>query len=266
MTVPERDLVAAIESTLHFYPPVPGLAEDLGVPGVSGRVTALSHPLANLVGVARLGARDADATIARVKRRYASEGKAFGWVTGPGTTPPDLAARLEAAGLHREDGIAGMAVTDLALPIEANDAIRVREVTPADAARETAMMGRAYGMPEDVAALFVGLLGTGGPIRSRGYFAYLDGDRPVAWSFLVYVPDSAIVLLGGAATLPEARGHGIYTTLVKRRLDDARADGRSAAVIQADRNTSAPICARLGFRELCALELYAWSPEASTSP
>jgi len=49
---------------------------------------------------------------------------------------------------------------------------------------------------------------------------------------------------------------------VKRRLDDARADGREAAVIQADRNTSAPICAKLGFRELCSLEVYVWSPPA----
>ena len=79
----------------------------------------------------------------------------------------------------------------------------------------------------------------------------------------MYVPDSPIVLLGGAATVPEARGHGAYTALVKRRLDDARADGREAAIIQADRNTSAPICAKLGFKELCSLELYVWSPPAS---
>ncbi len=254
----EAELVAAIEATLHFYPPVPGLAEDLGVPGVRGRVTALSHPLANLVGMARLAEGDADATIARAKERFG--GRAFGWITGPSTTPRDLPRRLEAAGLRHEDRIAGMAVTDLALPIVPNESVRVREVAPADAARETAMMGRAYGMPEDVAAFFAGLLAPGGPIRARGYFAYLDGERPVAWSYLVDVPDSPIVLLGGAATLPEARGHGIYTTLVKRRLDDARADGRTAAIIQADRNTSAPICAKLGFRELCSLEFFAWSP------
>ena len=67
MTVAKRDLVAAIESTLHFYPPVPGLSEDLGVPGMQGRITAASHPIANLVGMARLGQSNADTTIARVK-------------------------------------------------------------------------------------------------------------------------------------------------------------------------------------------------------
>lgn len=262
MTVRDDELIAAIESTLHFYPPLPGSSEDLGIPGLAGRVSRLSHPLANLVGMARLDERNADATIARVKERYA--GRAFGWVTGPNTTPRDLPDRLERAGLRNEDHLAGMALTDLDRPITA-PSVRIEEVAPRDAARESEMMARAYGMPRDVNDLFTRMLGADSGIRARGYFAYLDGDRPVAWSYLVYVPDSPIVLLGGAATIPEARGHGLYTALVKRRLDDARADGREAAVIQADRATSAPICAKLGFRELCSLEFYAYLPEPHSS-
>ena len=258
MTVLDRDLVAAIESTLHFYPPVPGLVDDLGIPGVRGRITALSHPLANLVGMARLDDRSAEATISRVKERYGD--KAFGWITGPNTTPGDLNRRLERHGLQHADAIAGMALTDLDRDIATNPAIEIREVSPVETAREDEMMGRAYGMPRDVAALFVRILSVATAIRTRSYFAYVDGGAPVAWSFLVYVPHSPIVLLGGAATLPEHRGQGMYTALVKRRLDDARADGREAAIIQADRSTSAPICAKLGFRELCSLEFYAWSP------
>ena len=100
---------------------------------------------------------------------------------------------------------------------------------------------------------------TDSKVKNRGYFAYVDGGtEPVGWSYLVYLPDSPIVLLGGAATLPEHRGRGIYSALVAKRLADARADGRSAAVIQAVRSTSAPIAAKLGFRELCGLEFYAW--------
>jgi predicted GNAT family acetyltransferase len=66
------------------------------------------------------------------------------------------------------------------------------------------------------------------------------------------------VLLGGAATLPEHRGRGIYSALVAKRLTDARAHGRTAAVIQAVRASSAPIVAKLGFREICSLDFYAW--------
>ncbi len=262
MTILDRDLVDAIESSLHVYPPQAGLVTDLGIPGVRGRVTALSHPLANLVGMARLDEETADATILRVTQRYAREHLAFGWVVGPGTTPGDLKRRLQRSGMDTIAHLAGMALTDLDTPIAANPAVRIREITPAEAAAESDMMGRAYGMPTDVAEMFARLLATG-TVQSRGYFAYLGGDTPVAWSYLVYLPDSPIVLLGGAATLPESRGKGIYSALVKRRLDDARGDGREAAVIQADRDTSAPICAKLGFRELCSLEVLAWSPESS---
>src|SRR5437763_2297316 len=264
MTVLDADLVAAIETTLHFYPPVPGLTDPLAIPGVQGRVSALSHPLANLVGMARLDEKSADATIDRVTKRFADQRKAFGWITGPGTTPRDLARRLEKHGLRHAGSLAGMALTDLDREIMPNPSVEIREVTAAETARETEMMGRAYGMPAEVAGLFTRLLAapnTG--IRGRGYFAYLDGDTPVAWSYLIYVPRSPIVLLGGAATLPEHRGHGTYTALVKRRLDDARGDGREAAIVQADRDTSAPICVKLGFRELCSLGFYAWAPPES---
>ena len=259
MTVPDSILVSAIESSLFAYPAIPGLTKDLGVKGLRGRTTELSHPLANLCGLAELSDREADATIAEVKARFAKERRAFGWVTGPSTRPRDLDRRLAAAGLQPIAHLAGM-TAPTTLAVAANDGVQIEEVSADDQARETERMGRAYGMPADVMALFVRLV-SGKEVRSRAYFAYAGSDTPLAWSYLVYLRDSPVVLLGGAATVPEARGKGIYSALVKRRLADARADGREAAVIQADRDTSAPICAKLGFRELCSLEVYAWMPE-----
>jgi GNAT superfamily N-acetyltransferase len=262
MSVSEPALIEAIESSLTVYPPVPGLAEDLGVPGLRGRVTDLSHPLANLVGMADLRDRDVDATIRLVKNRYSYGRKAFGWVTGPLTRPADLGARLVAAGLTKIDEMAGMALTDLAVPIATDPSLRVEEATLTEALDASQMMATAYDMPVEVARFFNVMLAlTDRQVRNRGYFAYVE-DKPVAWSFLIYLPDSPVVLLGGAATLPEHRGRGIYRALVARRLADARADGRTAAVIQAVRSTSAPIAAKLGFRELCGLEFYAWAGAA----
>ena len=258
MTISERVLIDAIESTLFLLPAVPGLAQDLGVPGIRGRVTKLDSVLANLCGDARLGDREVDAVIARVRERYGS--LRFGWVTGPSTRPLDLQSRLAAAGLKRAGSLSGMARTDLATPIAASASVRIREVSPQDAVAASDMMGRAYGIPSDVARFFNEMLAASTGIKTRSYFAYLDGEAPVAWSYLVYIPDSPLVLLGGAATLAEQRGHGVYTALVARRLADARADGRTAAIIQADRDTSAPICAKLGFRELCGLEIFAAGP------
>jgi len=260
LTLAEDTLIAAVESSLQVYPPVSGLSEDLGIKGVRGRVTDLSHPLANLVGMADIAPEDVDATLKMVRNRYSRGRKAYGWVTGPLTRPRDLGARLVASGLVKADEMAGMVLTDLALPIAVDPKIEIREATLHEAQAASEMMARAYGMPEEVARFFnVMLAMTDSKVQNRGYFAYLDGGSdPVAWSYLVYLPDSPIVLLGGAATVPEHRGRGIYSALVAKRLADARADGRSAAVIQAVRSTSAPICAKLGFREVCGLEFYAW--------
>jgi GNAT superfamily N-acetyltransferase len=260
VSVTEDALLAAIESSLQVYPAVSGLSEDLGVNGVRGRVTDLSHPLANLVGMADIAPEDVDATLKMVRNRYSRGRKAYGWVTGPLTRPHDLGERLVASGLTKADELAGMVLTDLAIPIAVDPKIEVREATLHEAQAASEMMARAYGMPEEVTRFFNVLLAmTDGKVKNRGYFAFVDGGTaPVAWSYLVYLPDSPIVLLGGAATVPEHRGRGLYSALVAKRLADARADGRRAAVIQAVRSTSAPICAKLGFREVCGLEFYAW--------
>lgn len=259
-TVVERDLVEAIESTLFIYPSVPGLLQDLGIPGLRGRITKLSHPLANLCGDARFSQREADSMIEKVRHRYGD--LAFGWLTGPSTRPADLPARLEAAGLQHLDSIAGMALTDLAAPIEANPRAQVREVSWQEAIANSEVMARAYGMPTEVMRLFNEVAATSADrVKARPYVASLEDDTIVAWAWLVYLPDSPTVLLGGAATLEEYRGHGLYTALVAKRVADARADGRTAAVIQGDRRTSAPICAKLGFREMCGLEIFASANE-----
>jgi GNAT superfamily N-acetyltransferase len=253
-TVIERDLVDSIESTLFIFPPVPGLMHDLGIPGLRGRVTKISHPVANLAGNAMFSEREADTLIAKVRNRFGQI--PFGWVTGPATRPADLPRRLEAAGFVHAESLAGMALADLSIPMVVNPKARVWEATFEEASAQNEMMARAYGVPSDVMRFFNELLhATADRIRSRWYFAGLD-DEPVAWSYLTYVPDSPIVLLGGAATLEDHRGHGLYSALVAKRLADARSDGRTTAVVQADRKTSAPICAKLGFREVCGLEIF----------
>jgi len=61
--------------------------------------------------------------------------------------------------------------------------------------------------------------------------------------------------------IPGVRGRGVYTSLVARRMADAYRDGARAAVIQAVRSTSAPICQKHGFVEFFNLDWYIWEPE-----
>ncbi|MFN2521442.1 MAG: GNAT family N-acetyltransferase [Candidatus Limnocylindria bacterium] len=261
-TPPREWLVETIETSLHVLPPAPGVFDALPIPGVFGRVSRLSHPLANLVGVARFTEEDAAARVAEVRDLFGARGAAFGWVTGPATKPPDLARHLVSAGLVKVDEMAGMVLLDLRRPIDVAPGVRVREAAASELAGAVDLVAASYGLPGDVARMLTeAMTRSSERVRSRCYFAYEgEGREPIAWSSLVHIPDSETVLLGGAATLPEHRGKGAYTALVARRLADAHADGSSSAIIQAVRSTSAPVCARLGFEEVSALEMYAWSP------
>lgn len=265
MAVTPGAVLDAIDTSFFIYPEIPGILTRIDVPGVDGRISPVSHPLANLMGAARLGEETADATISRVRDIFASQNKAFGWIVGPTSQPPDLSIRLQAAGLIKVDEMAGMVLHDLGIPIERNPGVRVVEAEPADVVRARGLYAAAYGLPQDVADLLTEMVTVASDeVGLRNYLAYVDGvDEPVAFAAMVRIPNERIVLLGGAGTLPEHRGHGIYTSLVAQRLEDAQSDGMHAAVIQAVRATSAPICERLGFREVAGLEFFAWLPPGS---
>ena len=123
---------------------------------------------------------------------------------------------------------------------------------------------RAFPMPEKFALFFTeSLFLVRDKLKTRMYLAFLDGtDEPVATSTMVYLPNQPIVRMAGASTIEEHRGKGIYTSLMARRLADAYKDGVEAAVIEAKRISSAPICKKIGFSEICGLEMYTWTPES----
>jgi GNAT superfamily N-acetyltransferase len=264
MSVSRDVLLDAIESGFSLMPEVPGKLEKLTIPGIRGRVTPFSHPFANMVSAATLTSDNADATIRQAIDFFARQNKVFSWVIGPRTTPADLGTRLRAAGLAKLEEMAGMSLTDLNTPIQSNPAVRIREMTADDTDAASRTHSHAFPIPQEFARLFIEVLFlVRDRLKTRLYLAFLDGiDEPVASATTVFLPNQPIIRLGGATTVPEHRGKGIYSSLVARRLADARDDGAEAAVIEAIRTTSAPVCRKLGFTEICGLELYAWTPES----
>lgn len=87
--------------------------------------------------------------------------------------------------------------------------------------------------------------------------AYLD-DRPVGtarWSINAAL---AVVEFGGAETLMEFRGRGVYSTLVAFRAAHAAREGCTMASIIADAGTSAPILRKRGFTDVGVATFYLW--------
>lgn len=81
-----------------------------------------------------------------------------------------------------------------------------------------------------------------------GALAYLALARGTPVSFgIMNRTEAGPMLLAGGVTLPEHRGHGAYSALVRARWDAAQRAGAPALVTQAQA-ASRPILERLGFR------------------
>jgi len=256
--VDEYTLLNALETSAFLVPELPDRVARLWVPGIQGRITTDSDPFANLVGAATLDDENVEETIWQVRDIYASEGQEFGWLVGPLSSPADLADHLAEAGLTRTTELAGMVDTDLGREIATNPAVYIHEATHDDLELAVHTLADAMGIsPDRTRAVTEALFLSPEPIERRVYLAFVEGvAEPVATAGMIYVPDLPIVLLLSAATRADFRGYGIYTSLMARRLADARRDGIEAAIIQAVRATSAPICRKLGFTEIASLAMF----------
>ena len=88
------------------------------------------------------------------------------------------------------------------------------------------------------------------------FVAWLDGQA-VAYGRLLL--EGGVAYLGGSGVLPEYRGRKVYSTLLRRRLEEARARGYHLAAIHAE-PLSRPIVAKYGFKEYSRIYIYGWMP------
>lgn len=246
MAPSQERLLDALELGGLGVPMSPGRTWRVELPGVFVRDSAIASPRANQVTLARLDADDADATIARVRAHFGA--RPFGWNVGPRSTPADLVQRLERAGLRELHASVGLVLSDLAQPIAA-PSFAMRRATPADAERLAAIGVSMFGHRPDEAR-WLQELGLSQPAL-QVWLAEEDGE--LLGFGQSHVTADGIALLVGAATLPHARGRGVYRALLRHRISLAYAEGATTAIIQAHEQTSAPICKRVGFVQACRL-------------
>jgi GNAT superfamily N-acetyltransferase len=221
-------------------------------------------PVAFLNGVlrARFDADDVDARIERALDPFRSRGVPATWVVGPASTPADLGRRLIEHGLTPDEVTSAMACDLAALPGAADLAAEL-EVRPVEdeATLETFLevSAAAYGAePPMVDAIrqWYRALGLGRPELVRVYVAYRDGEA-AGGSSVFY--GAGVVGLYGVGTAPEARGHGVGRAVSLVPLLDARERGYRAGVLTTS-EMGMSVYRRLGFREVCSLDQYAFSP------
>lgn len=230
---------------------------------MQGRVSVCSDIFANLVGAAALDGSSAEPAVHQVHSLFTSQSKEYCWQVGLISTPADLRLHLEHTGLEVWIELAGMALTDLVAPIRSNPAVQVRRAEASDLEIASLLLAPALHVTPCAARIVTeALLLASSPLRRSVFLAYLPGvEEPIGYGSTIYLPGQPIALLFCAAVLEAYRGQGVYTSLVKARIDEARQAGVQTVVIQAVRDSSAPICQKLGFVELGGLEWWGWSPE-----
>ena len=268
-TLTEDELHHLFESMMNSGDPREWLAPDesecyslRGGMGGSGK----AHPGSNFVGGVRWAAEEADRKIEETIAYHRERNIGFQWWVTPYDTPKDMRERLERHGMV----LAGDAATMARLGLENLDDIpRNPDVTielldgyddeAIDALGNITMV--CFHWPkEQVDERRPGWVERMRDPKFRekeaNYLARLNG-QPVGYGRVQL--RGGIAYLGGAATLPEFRGQHIYSTLVRLRLEKARARGYHLAVINAE-PLSRPIVTRCGFKEYARAYIYGWMP------
>lgn len=244
-----------------------GMPDDkvvtLDIPGIRGRISPFSMPYLNMAGVSPGTTTITADTVCAVRDRFRQEQKSFGWLHTP-AAPDVVPELLLAAGFVKAESFAGLICEDLTQEIVPAADMRIEEIGPEERDRFVHLHGSRLGMPAEAMGFMADALyfNPNSPERWRNYFCYVDGvEEPISSASMKYFSGAPVAYLAGAVTDPNYRGRGAYTSLLARRFADAQADGIEAVVIQAVRSTSAPICAKRGFREIVGHDLYVWSAE-----
>ena len=248
------DLVELVENPVVHTPDSPGFERVL-----DPRYCAVFLPGRGRVDVQRLRLADGDveAAVTELRALARSRGNpSLLWFVGASATPADLGERLLALGLEPDPDAPELTGMVLEAPPDGEPSVEVRPVASFEEFVTACELNWFAWAPQDLAERRAQLPARWRELEERTteriYIARLDGEI-VGYARAVF-GDEAVFLLGGA-TAPHVRGRGVYTSFVHARWRDGVERGIPRLVIQAGA-MSAPIVAKLGFREVSTIRLY----------
>lgn len=261
-------VVTALEANMATfwmaYGDGPG-CERYDAPELAQFITGIPHPFFNAAFGPQPSAAMTDAAIeAAIARATARHVPMFWWI-GSSPRPADLGERLAQHGVMHVGRPPGMALdlaglpTTPAIPPGATIS-EVRDDEDLQIWMRTLITG--YELPM---ALYDPLIAIESDLLAhhaapnRRYYLARDGETPVAAS--VVVTSHGVAGIFAVATLPESRGRGIGGAITAVPLHAARDAGYRVGVLQASER-GYPVYRRLGFRDVCTLDLYLLPPGA----
>ena len=241
----------ALAEDPNAYGPVPVGCERIVTPRYVIWLSARPGVPFTVVQRLRFHEDEVEEVVAEIRGVLRDRGRSeSSWEVGSSATPSDLVDRLRALGMSpfEEPRVVGMVLTGNLPAGSGIDPRRVASLEEYVEARR--IQAIAFGQTGHQGS--AELLAREWEEEQAGagratYLAWLDGT-PVAAGAAKFTP--AGVVLNGAGTLPQARGHGAFRALVEARWRDGLARGVPAVVVQAGA-MSRPILERLGFVAVC---------------
>jgi hypothetical protein len=213
-------------------------------------------PWSNGVAYARWRPEEVEQRAKEIIALFRERGLAFTWQIGPNTDAVGLSRVLATNGLRREiDALLLTAKIPIRGRLATND-LRLVEEHDERSATDAIRIDRDRSPDEVRARVEARMRYLGCTTRRGGGVIAYRRDLAVGYGAWRYGSDGDTVYLHRASTLQPHRRTGVYSAVLGWRLDRAVRDGKTTAVVMAERASSAPILMRKGFREVGAVQIW----------
>lgn len=240
----------------------------INMDGIKGYVSPINSEQVNHVGLANIDEKEADYKIKKIIDFYKNENKSFSWIIGPTTRPEDLGERLIKNGFNYDESSSsfGMVMRTNDVNLKINPDFEVENVSLDFLNEHVDLMVNSFGMGMDNNSAMA-LLMMGKALNSTERYrnqikAYVAREKTtgelVGFSIMELDTEDHFGILDGAAVIPKYRGKGIYKNMVWTRAKDAEKFDIEYLIIHALKKTSAPICKKAGFKQICELNTYSY--------
>ena len=204
------------------------------------------HSSTNAVFRSIVQESEIDQQISEVTNLYRSLGVPFRWLVTPLTEPKSTEAKLLEKGftlLYEAEAMI-ISVDKVLQPLADN--LEVREVKLKDAKLYIDTFAKSWGVSPEQKQETKKLVETALDKNHNfhAFVAFRNGE-PVGNSLLIECTTGAY--LAAAAVLGSHRGQGIYKAMLSARAEVAKKLGHTNLMIHARKETSAPVCRKLGF-------------------
>lgn len=241
---------------------VPNEIKLFEIDGVQGWTSPNSHPVLSIGTWSTTDADIAAGALDKVLSMFRDAGRGFDWMTGPDHA--HLLPLLEERGFISPPLTIAAMARHLSAEDRADDpaGITTQKIDGVHDDKASLIMALGFDIPDDVGRLYHNAYVQRSDLQKTDvYTASVAGQAgPIGIGYQSYIGDGPLVLLRVAATLPGHRGLGVYRALIKRRLADAAAAGRTVAVVHAYSKGSQTALTELGFKTEGALTLHRWRP------